>query len=510
MLAKILFPPAIFFIFLFSGCSPITGSSFLYSSSSLEDDSRQFFQTDTSQIAGLQQENLERLFDSVSCEDFRSHVWSYIYLTLFDNPPPPPPPLVQKEIKSFASGYLVNRGASSKTVRKTAQIFSQIYQQSFDFFSDKPEALIMEELAIIDLMNEDSYQDLSIDNFIKNISPLFLRLQETISPLNLACEVTKPSYVSFNDSLSLKNSSLHPLVYGARVVMAVAYQSCGVLDLPLVSSKTKNIKGVQITSRHKSGGVHRRISSLPQLTSSHYYLKELKGKTPAHGCPNILKNPLIYDFGGKPFVSSHPYPQINLFRNAGSGSSVLGMDCSGFVLSALARAGLRVKKNKPMKGSYVSGISSWLLRDRSNGLNCLSKISFLDRNPLRAGDIIASHGHVVIVDQVGQDPFGLKEIKSKTRCSALSENHFNFSIIQSSSEFNGMGINRIHIKNVTHPQLIRGLKQMASELCYQKWGLNRGKKSISDITISRHTLEPECLDPQIPVSGEECLSECSL
>ena len=89
-------------VFTVFACTPETNPSYMYSSalagrtgSILEDQNSR----------GLQDNTLQYLFDRMSCSDFRSQIWSHVYLTLFGSSPPPPPSLVQKKIKNYAQEY---------------------------------------------------------------------------------------------------------------------------------------------------------------------------------------------------------------------------------------------------------------------------------------------------------------------------------------------------------------------------------------------------------------------
>lgn len=501
-------------LFLLS-CSQVMSADVLYSSNELQQNNLGL--SSSQKFAGLQDQTLERLFNSVSCEDFEGHIWSHIYTTLFDQSPPPSPGLVQKQIKSYAQNYLLNIGASPYTVRTFARYFSNIYQLSLEFFADKSIDRIQEELALIELIGEDEsnpYEDAELKSFIKQVNVIFKDLKNLIAPLKLECQVIRPQSIETqipHTPIVVNDSEIHPLVYGARKVMATAYQSCRVLDIPLVPHNIPDIQGIVETEWHGIGdGIRRNISSIERVNATHYYLNQLQkvSSTPYQGCPNIFENPLIFDFGGKPYFSDN-YHRINLFRNAGSGTSALGVDCSGFAMAAFASAGLRVQRNKPIKASYINAVSSWMLKDpEGSRLNCLQKITARDNYPLRTGDIISAKGHVVIVDRMTKDPFGLSHARSAQDCNNISLNQFQFSIIQSTSEFNGMGINRIHIRDTAHPELTSGLIQYASNVCYRKLGISNFK-STNDITISRHTLDLQCTEKEWYLVRQECIQGCS-
>ena len=501
-------------------CSPVMSANVLYSSSELETSHLEFSSQD---FLGLQDQTLRRLFDSVSCEDFEGHIWSHIHTTLFDQSPPPAPSLVRKKVKSYAQNYLLNTGAGPNTVRTFARYFSNIYKMALEFFADKPIDLIQQELAIIELIGEteNSYETAELKEFIKKVNLIFRNLKNLIAPLKLECHVREPESITMQTPVFTDSSRLHPLVFGARKVMATAYQSCQVLDLnlmPLVPDHIPDIQGIVETSWHGIGdGIRRNISSIERVNATHYYLKRLHKISPDQHCPNIFQTPLIFDFGGKPYLTSDPYPQVNLFKNYGSGTSALGVDCSGFVVAALAGAGLRIKRNHPI-GNNMVGLSSWMLKDpEGSRLNCLQKIRTGNRHPLLAGDIIAAKGHVVIIDRVYNDPvsqkpdpFGLSRVVSTGDCTKINSlKKFQFSILQSTSEFNGMGINRIHIKNTVHEQLTSGLLKYAQNACYEKFRIS-AQKPIYDITVSRHTQDAGCMEEEWRLVGEECLQNCSL
>ena len=505
---------------IFFRCSPLATTEFLYSSESLLQPTNSFSQD----AIGLKDHALQQLFDSVNCPNFEAQIWNHIYLTLFNNSPPPPPMSVKKKVKSYAKQYLSIKGANSRVMRDFSNHFTRLYSNVLAFFADKPKAIVLEQLAEIDLI--DTTQNSAMENtmdpeviqFVDSVTPMIAHIQDSIRHLHLPCATRSPSSVYSNHSDSVSNSpllqimrnDLHPVVYGARKIMATAYQSCHVLDLPLVrASQYSGVQGLVAVNQQGRGKV-RKISSLPSLLSSHYYWKQSAQELKTNQCANVSHNPLVYDYGGKPFFSTFPYNTINLFKNAGSGSGVLGIDCSGFVLAALATSGLRVKAHHPIRGYHLSGISSWKLKSRSNGLSCLQSINISDSNPLLPGDILSVPGHVVIVDQISSDPLGLSKIHSVSQCSSqnISLSQINFSVIHSSANFNGIGIHRTHIRDVIHSQLRQGVIHLASSFCYKKF--NRHVHISSPLSISRHTLSPECTEDEIYLVGETCLSSCSI
>ena len=501
-------------LLLFQGCSsPSFQGPHLYSSADMRNNVS--FERSTEEIEGLQSQALDHFFNGVGCDDFESRVWDHLYLTLFENTPPPSFQQVQKAVKLSAGKYLLQQGAGTRAIREFAQIFLKIYETAFLFFADKPQQVIAEELAVIELMDgrESQVSDPALKNFLDEIHILFDELKTLIQPLGLACLSVSASSVEMElgegPISSVYTGKTHPLVYGARKIMATAYQSCSVLTLPLLPASYPGVRGIVETAQLRGGGARRRISSLSAVRDSHYYLKNVR---PAGGqCFDVSRNPLIYDYGGKPLVKSSLNTKINLFENSGSGSQALGIDCSGFILASMAASGLRVKSGKQMKAVYISGISSWKLRQATaNGLNCFQNAQ--GNSPLLPGDIIVVRGHAVIVDQASADPFGLSQVRSAAQCSPqyISVNQMNFSIIQSSSSFNGVGINRMHVRSIKNTEFRQALVQKAVQVCSVQKGSSSYRQTSDRLAVLRHTLSSSCRDREMPLVGEECLSGCSL
>ena len=303
------------------------------------------------------------------------------------------------------------------------------------------------------------------------------------------------------DSIKKNN---HLLVYGAQKVMSTVYQSCNAIKRPTISMEdTLNIKGVAISEKHNQGGWRRKIVNKDQLIDSHYYLKNRNSPL----CHNLTVSPLIYDFGGKPSFYSNPLPTLDFFTNQGSGSHHLGMDCSGFVFSALAGSGLRLVPYEPLQVSHVLDIGAANFKTPID-FPCLEVIKPTHLYPFKEGDIIASSNHIVIVDSINnEDPFQLKSITDIEACKNLKVKDFNFVVIQSSPV---LGINRMNIKELEqekyYSSFSKGVEKMAQFLCLKKLGV-KGKK-FSEISIIRHKQTEECKESEVYLKHQECLKHC--
>jgi len=223
---------------------------------------------------------------------------------------------------------------------------------------------------------------------------------------------------------------------------------------------------------------------------------------------------LIYDYGGKPYASSALGSSIDLFRNAGSGTSALGVDCSGFVTTSVLAGGLRLKQNVSSKPPQSGGVNAAMYANPAgNGLSCFERVASHPTQNLRSGDLIANTGHVVMVDQVGADPFGIAGAKTATACDQVTAARFSFTIIQSSPSKGGIGMNRYRAADYLagSSSMRSGLEAYARSFCRVRLGLDSPSTlaSSSKAVVVRHIGGPACTDSRIPLAGEACLRSCA-
>lgn len=302
-------------------------------------------------------------------------------------------------------------------------------------------------------------------------------------------------------------------VFGGLKTVAVAYQSCEAGDHAPLGSETEDIDGIEIVGQHSSGtGFKREIKDLKRMIASHPYLRSYKRPLPS--CHDVLKAPPIYDYGGKPFTSSANEKLIDLFKSAGSGSKELGIDCSAFVYTAYAVSGLKLKKESSLKASLVKGVSSSMMADpQKNGLTCLDHVRFNKDTQLLAGDIIAIKGHVIMVEDVEKDPFGIGSIDSANDCTLknMDVNDFRFTLLQSSPSKGGIGINRMRARDyLTNSSTMgAGLREHAVNACKARFSSSSVSSKSSKASIVRHGGLAQCRETALTLAKEECLSSCS-
>ena len=318
-----------------------------------------------------------------------------------------------------------------------------------------------------------------------------------------------PSAGGSSTLLSNWKANLNPAVYGARKTMATSYQSCDAVSVAPLDASVPNLQGIKIVGKAGDGiGSLREISDVGALVRSHPYLRNYR--RPRSSCYDVLSNPPIYDYGGRPVTSGDP-GTFDMFRNQG-GTKVLGTDCSGFAYMALATAGLKVKPAGRLKAVTVHGITSRsFVNPKATGLTCLDYAKFSGSSSLRPGDILAKPGHVLLIDSIGTDPFGISGISRVEDCKVanMSVKRFNFTIIQSASSKNGLVAQRTVGSEYLPeaPEMMVGMLEHAVAACKAKFGATVTASS-SKASLVRHTGSASCKDSEIKMARESCVASC--
>ena len=301
-------------------------------------------------------------------------------------------------------------------------------------------------------------------------------------------------------------------VYGAWKTMATAYQSCDVVGMDPMTSETPSTQGVT-QYLHKKGVYYRKISNLNEFLRTNPYYKGYRA--PAATCVPVEKNPLVYDFGGKPSYASSTSP-LNLFKEAGNGTpDVLGVDCSGFITTAMLTAGLRLQSGTALRSSFVESFAARSYQNPvKSKMTCLAPISVSKTKTIMPGDILASATHVLMIDSVGADPFGVNQIASASQCTSANVDYakFNFTVIQSSSVKNSIGINRIQASSYfggSETAMRIALEEYAIGACRARFG-SATTPVVSEATIVRHSGTAACLESSpVALTSQECLDTCA-
>ena len=146
------------------------------------------------------------------------------------------------------------------------------------------------------------------------------------------------------------------------------------------------------------------------------------------------------------------------------------------------------------------------------GLTCFDYVTFKNNETLKAGDIIAKAGHVVIVQSVGADPFGLNEITQVAQCTLtnMSVARFDFTVLQDSPSKGGVGIQSSKVADYLpeEPVMPDGLLEAAVTACKAKFGTS-GLAKNAKIAVVRHSDSSACMNgSEIKMEHESCVASC--
>ncbi len=330
-----------------------------------------------------------------------------------------------------------------------------------------------------------------------------------------------------------------PAVRGARRVFATLYQDCEVVgrviraneevpDVVLRDPQVRTPVGDYSTRLLTDEVRQDYIQANPMLR----FLEEKKslGLYPGPGCENALERPPIYSYGAKPVGSPREFSPLADLVQVQEGADragrlgvspnsipVTGMDCSGFVDAAFRAAGLNLttpSNPKELGTRVIADIP------RKEEASCLKHAPLHPKSGdgLQAGDIINLAGnHVVMVDSVGPDPFGIKRVEN---CDELGVEHFDFTYIHSGSVAS-LGVSRVeaayHARPWTQAAWMNSLLHVARQYCDKaKSGvtgpvLTTGV-SNGDFSIQRHVGAEKkgCVGIPGKMNGGECVGKCRL
>jgi len=285
------------------------------------------------------------------------------------------------------------------------------------------------------------------------ISILQAQAGETGKFCGISCspEQELAKYTSFAQNIPQNNcpknltpSTDSPMALGARKVIALTYGNCEALQLPVrdkmdTSQNNLNLKGskpVYLGYKYNNHEVWPKVNT--QIANSNPYLKSLQtqGCSTKSECskesinkviPGIspvckkltceaILNPPLYQYGGKVDGDDSLVPHKKL----PDGGEVNGMDCSFFILNAMKASGLKRAPNDPIND--VKGSKDWDTKDFAKlgqvdplgkPLDCFERLD--STTDVKPGDIIvAPNSHIVMVDTVGKDPFGIDALLRKS------------------------------------------------------------------------------------------------
>lgn len=443
--------------------------------------------------------------NALGCSDVKSKVFDALYETVDQDQKNLKASELKSEVRSKITKTLQEKNLTLAEKKTADELLNQVDQLLETMLVDTKENPTLDWKEQIQNLIRYEMENQSSEQMIKThkqITKLAASVKTLSQELNLNCQSALASDLTSSKLDSVGVST------GINRVFTTLYQSCQVSDLPDMDARTPDVVGISRVGTHSDGvGGKRMISSLSSVQNTHYYIR---GIVPTNtSCYTVRNNPPIYDYGGEPAVSSAGR-QINLFKNAGTGTTVLGIDCSAYVSSGIAAAGLRYKPSIQNKPIFIRMTSRDFINAKNSGFSCFDNVTVTSQSSIKPGDIVGVPGHVVVVDKVGVDPFALRFVNNINGCNKLNYKDFDITITQSSPSKGGIGVNKYKVKDYLDEttKMRTAFTQMGYYACLAKFQGKSYKPEVAEWGFIRHKGTADCMDERISMVGESCVQSC--
>ncbi len=442
---------------------------------------------------------------SSSCPNFKSQLYDELFSWTDEDADfkMPSSDELEAELKSkISNSQIIDVTLKTKYIDSIISIYK--------IFAAQPDVAANDFKKFLAHLETQDQSEYKYKSALANLDQLVNQTREVSKDIGLECVVKNEVPPEEKPSEDSKTElQLHPIVYGGFKTMAVAYQSCEAARSPALTSEDQDLEGIAIVGKHETGrGNKREVSNLNLVQQTHAYLANHNS---GGQCQSTFKTPLIYDFGGKPYSKSEADSPLDYFRNHGTGSKELGTDCSGYVFSALATAGLKLHPKVELKARGVLSYNARRFLDPiKGGTACFRKLQSHKSENIQNGDLVVTAGHIFIVDQANSHPLGVDTTASQRDCNDITEDDFNFEVLQSSPSKGALGINRMKATDYLKSSKTMRLEliRYAQHLCMSKFNSTQALDQPK-LSVVRHKQTPECLSSKkIKLSKESCVKAC--
>ncbi len=336
--------------------------------------------------------------------------------------------------------------------------------------------------------------------------------------------------------VTIGHASESTLGKSAKEIFATYYQSCEALDAPILDDQDYDHYKV-IVQRKKVGSAYKRYLKRSRVEDYHnnnpvFNYISADGQ---NSCLDSFTQPPVYAYGGTAKYSNNTLDFLkDLTRekecqySPGNGticrssssqrntySQLSGIDCSAYVSAAFAISGYKFKTSQSSRylRYTTTNIHSVVHAGRTS---CLAAPKLNVDNPLEVGDILNVKGsHVVLVDELGSDPLGIKMAKTIQECDDITSDDFTFAIIQSASA-HSIGLQRsfasAYFKRSGN-YFRTNMELVASKVCKAKfqqkdfWQMSNS--SSNKFSLTRMDVKKSgCLGKPVKIVQRECFNEC--
>ncbi len=405
----------------------------------------------------------------------------------------------------FFASFGVHAVEGIKPPKKESSLYSNLANRTWTF---------MQQIGLVE--NEE---DLSED-YLEQQREAAIRLMDQTS--NMAFGSQGLTSILGTGTCNAANYSIpqgnNDSVRGARLLLATMYQSCEAPNITVPNDLRSYSSPVS--------GNPRSLINRSRVASYVQFNPYLSNSGVNAGCFDVNAQPPVYGYGAKPSVSNG---SINLHRDQSSRSlcgrtgrsginctsqPVTAIDCSGFITGALRRMGLNLSPNQQFRPDMIntSGLNSATAR----GGSCLEFAVIGPDFSIGPGDIInIGANHVVMVDEIGEDPLGIMEHSRNGTCRDIGVDDFDFKFLHSGALGN-LGPARA---DVQHPEIEPFMRRLAIQAMVACNDFRNGSTSTvlagssgSDLSVIRHKGDKldGCKGEPEQFANESCVSQCGI
>lgn len=313
---------------------------------------------------------------------------------------------------------------------------------------------------------------------------LFIMLSIQNAKSSSACD-------SYQTEQTLKDHSAEILKHSMEQIFNHFYQNTkAYTKSPYEFLIHGELKGYKTRNNPKSKGKNSFVNNLRLAQKSQYYLK-----CSGNNKDLLCQTPPSYLWGGMGWYDRNEKGEffLNLHGNDELTTKLSGhpgLDCSGLAYAIFSNAKLRVTSDLTRNPSFetADNTPARSYKETEAPTSCFKNITqdFASIYDLLPGDVIVWKKHMLLVDSVGSDPFGINHIQEITKCDIKNIKPENASMIvvnskgsmerRHSYEISKKYISNTYFKNsqnliLKNPNLITGVgmgisKQYLKEFYY--------------------------------------------
>lgn len=248
--------------------------------------------------------------------------------------------------------------------------------------------------------------------------------------LTIALQTKTQAQVCDSSQLAMESSPQQATLFAGEKIKAASDQLMNSFyGNPQASSlppyevlKRGELKGYDRRRNEVSKGMNAFVETLIEARRSQYYIQCPGDSKRRNQCRDRCDVPPAYIWGGMGWYESNPqggivYNPFQNFEHTNQLTGLPGLDCSGLVHSIYSLVGLRVNRDlkKKVDAEAADNTPARTYLNTDTDSSCFTEIPPLAAE-LRLGDLIAWRTHILLVDSIGPDPFGINSIQKAEDC----------------------------------------------------------------------------------------------